>query len=657
MRIDPHSAYRPDVDGLRAIAVLSVIGYHAFPGFVKGGFVGVDVFFVISGFLISTNILNEIGQGTFSFANFYGRRIRRIFPGLILVLAATLVFGWFVLAPSEYIELGKVAAASTVFMANFILWVTLGYFDVAAEFKPLLHLWSLGIEEQFYIVWPLCLWILWGRRNAILSAIAIVTLLSFSLNLTMVRSDPVANFFLPTGRIWELLIGALIAYTQLPSTGGAGKINQTGRGQGWSNALRNMISGMGLLSILGSVLLFRKDFAFPGAWALLPTLGTALHIWAGPDTWINRKLSAHPWLVFLGLISYPLYLWHWPMIAYIKVLHLGWDENPMRLLKIAAILVSGLAAWLTWKFVEIPIRRAEKHRFVFPLCATMGVVFALGLTIVGVKGAPSRYGEIGSQVLLSAHLAARGYDENYRNGTCLLTARQTFRDYAPECFAKGGRDDVAGGILLWGDSEAAHFYPGLSAALRQTGIRLTQLTSNDCPPYPGFVSKDYPFCAATNDLVLEWAVKHKPKLVILAGYWFNYPAFMEVNKTVQALKAAGIEKVILVGPVPEFAEYQPKLIVRAIQNSQIPERLPTPHYVRLLEIDSVLQKIADSNDAVFVSPVSLLCDTGQCMVAAGAKVEGLMAWDRSHLTPFGSEYVVNRLLSEHIDRLRSTASN
>lgn len=655
MMQDSHRAYRPDIDGLRAIAVLSVIGYHAFPNIIKGGFVGVDVFFVISGFLISGFIQNGIHTKTFSFTGFYARRIRRIFPALALVLGATLAFGWVVLSPAEYIELGKLTAASAAFISNFALWDASGYFDIAAELKPLLHLWSLGIEEQFYILWPVLLVWLWKRFPYLNVAIFVLAFLSFSSNVFLLHSDPVATFFLPFGRFWELLFGALLASQHFRAKGSVevGKSSNASaeRGVGISDVARNTVSGVGLFLILGAVLLLKNDFPYPGWWALLPTVGTLLHIWAGPDVWINRKITAHPVLVFVGLISYPLYLWHWPMLSYIKISDFDWSVNSIRALKVGAVIASGIAAWLTCQFVEKPIRRANDLRYVLPLCLAMGSVLTLGLLVVVANGFVGRFSELEKQVLNVAADAAMGKNVPSREGTCLLRRNQNYLEFQPKCFAKEGPDGIAGGVLLWGDSEADHFYPGIKAYLHGTDVGFTQLTSNHCPALLGHTDEKHPFCAANNAFILEWVIQHKPRLVILAGYWFIFPYYAEIERVAQRLKTAGIEKVMIIGAVPEFRVDQPKLVIRAIKGTHIPERLRTPFYERLLVIDRTLREIAERTGAVFVSPLSLLCEGDECIVAAGGKVEGLMAWDMSHLTPFGSRFVVDRLLATHLEKL------
>ncbi len=295
-----HPKYRPDIDGLRAIAVLSVVAFHAFPTWMKGGFIGVDVFFVISGFLISTIIFENLERGTFSFAEFYYRRIKRIFPALIIVLSSCLIFGWFSLLPEELNQLGKHILGGASFVSNLVLWSESGYFDNSAETKPLLHLWSLGIEEQFYIVWPFLVWAAWKRNINIFQVIILFFIVSFILNIWLIHTNPVATFFSPLTRFWELLCGSLLALyeirkgniyrltTQLLTTIGnfTLQFEQIIPNRFTNSSLISFV-GMGLL--IGSFYFINKDFEFPGFWALVPILGSVMIIMAGPNAWPNKK--------------------------------------------------------------------------------------------------------------------------------------------------------------------------------------------------------------------------------------------------------------------------------------------------------------------------------------------------------------------------------
>lgn len=270
-----HPKYRPDIDGLRAIAILSVVGFHAFG--VIGGFAGVDIFFVISGFLISTIIFESVENKSFSFIEFYVRRIRRIFPALSLVLIAVLIGGYFLLVDEEYMELGKHAAAGAGFMSNLVLWSESGYFKTEAELKPLLHLWSLGIEEQFYIFWPLIVWASWSSRFRLLAITALVLIASFLYNIHQVDIDSVGTFYSPLTRFWELLIGSILAALNFQRV----NLNTA------PSRYEHLISVSGGLLIVISLFLLDKTRPFPGWWAVLPTIGAAMIIFCSPKAIFN----------------------------------------------------------------------------------------------------------------------------------------------------------------------------------------------------------------------------------------------------------------------------------------------------------------------------------------------------------------------------------
>jgi peptidoglycan/LPS O-acetylase OafA/YrhL len=353
--------YRPDIDGLRAVAVLLVIGFHAFPPWFRGGFIGVDIFFVISGFLITSILLKSLARGQFTLLGFYSRRIKRIFPALILVLAAAFAFGWLTLFAFEYKNLGKHVAASAGFVANLALWNEAGYFDSAAAAKPLLHLWSLGIEEQFYVLWPLLIYLAWKCRLNLLFPLAFILLFSFVLCVTTVNT--VAGYYSPLTRFWELLIGGALACVSLyppalslaPAQHPCARydIKQRVAPLVAGATFSNITSACGVLLIAGAIWTLDKEKAFPGWWALLPTVGAALIISAGPAAWINSRLLARRSMVGLGLISYPLYLWLWPLLSFAYIL----DGEAIRpYAAFAAIMMSVLLAWLTFDLLEKRIR-------------------------------------------------------------------------------------------------------------------------------------------------------------------------------------------------------------------------------------------------------------------------------------------------------------
>src|SRR3984885_1084691 len=297
----PSDRYRPDIDGLRAIAVLLGVWFHAFPEAIPGGFVGVDIFLVISGFLITGILVRELDQQRFSLLGFYMRRIRRIFPALIVVLAVTLVLGWLWMLPAAYAQLSADVFASAAFVSNIALLLQSGYFDIESGKKPLLHLWSLGIEEQFYLFWPLILMLATRLRLRILAVASVIGIASFALNVALIGSDPVATFYLPFTRAWELLAGAALAC-------GWNQLRQTGAASNWRAAV-------GLLLIAVAACVLDSKSAFPGWWAVLPVAGAALLL-SAPAAWGCRHLLSSDAMVWIGLISYPLYLWHWPLLVF-----------------------------------------------------------------------------------------------------------------------------------------------------------------------------------------------------------------------------------------------------------------------------------------------------------------------------------------------------
>ncbi len=365
-----HPKYRPDIDGLRAVAVLSVLLFHAFPKQLHGGFIGVDIFFVISGFLISTIIFESFERNEFSFIDFYARRIRRIFPALITVMLATFAIGWFVLFPDEYKQLGKHMVGGALFVSNLLLWRESGYFDAAAESKPLLHLWSLGIEEQFYIIFPLLIWFAWRARLNLTSLVALTGILSFTFSLIHIRHDPIGTFYQPQYRFWELMTGSMLALCVMDRTGSMKKIHAWL--EHWAarviyrrdaalepgTVLANFKSWLGITLIIIGLCLINKTMAFPGKLALLPTAGAVLLIWSGPQAFVNKWLLSNRVAVWFGKISYPLYLWHWPLLVYMRMV--TEDDKPSYLMRAGILSLAIVLSWLTYRLIEKPIRFGKR---------------------------------------------------------------------------------------------------------------------------------------------------------------------------------------------------------------------------------------------------------------------------------------------------------
>lgn len=437
--------YRPDIDGLRAVAVLLVVGFHCFPGVLRGGFIGVDIFFVISGYLITSIISSNLRANRFSIFSFYNRRIRRIFPALLLVMIASLVFGWFTLFAAEYRQLAKHLAGGAAFSSNFILYSESGYFDNTSASKPMLHLWSLAIEEQFYLFWPLLLWFVSKRRWKPLYIIAIIGVLSFACNLYLVGRNPTAAFYWPISRFWELMIGGALALS--------GKLPV------FSKYLsRNVQSSLGAVLIaLGTIFIVHEN-RFPGFWALLPCLGAFFAISAGNDGWFNRHVLASKPFVWVGLISYPLYLWHWPLLVFTWTIEWGVRGFAGRLLAVAA---SFLLAWLTYEYVEKPIRHRTGRTAALSLAGAMAAVACVALIIVSNGGVEARAAVANSTFKGEVARQFSGPIWNYTaNDNCLRRFPfQQANDYG-WWFCMLERNEPPTFIVI-GNSYANQFYPGL----------------------------------------------------------------------------------------------------------------------------------------------------------------------------------------------------
>jgi len=374
--VGPHLKYRPDVDGLRAVAVLPVVAFHAFPTAVTGGFVGVDIFFVISGYLITGILLRSLHEDTFSIRGFYARRVRRIFPALIVVLVASFVLGWQLLEPWALKQLGKHIVAGAGFVSNLALWNEVGYFDASADRKPLLHLWSLGVEEQFYIVWPVLLWFLWRNRIPIAWSLAAISIASFVASLILTKEAPSAAFYSPMSRAWELGAGSLLACLHRQART---ETIRTRFAQAWLTAA----PVLGLALIAATIFTLTRADSFPGWWAAAPVAGACLVILGDPDSFVNRRVLASRPMVWIGLISYPLYLWHWVLLSFARI-DAGGEPSPE--LRLGLVLLSVVLAALTYYAVERPIRFGGVQRWkisglaaaLFGLAVLGGVTFQSG---------------------------------------------------------------------------------------------------------------------------------------------------------------------------------------------------------------------------------------------------------------------------------------
>lgn len=652
--------YRPDIDGLRAIAVLGVVLFHAGVPGISGGYVGVDVFFVISGYLITNILLRDLNLENYSIAHFYVRRARRILPALFVVLVATFLLGWFWLLPLEYKQLSSQALSVLFFISNWIFWRQSGYFDTAAELKPLLHTWSLAVEEQFYLFWPLILWLVFYKTHRLKLIFWIMISISFLISCYLVIFKPNAGFFLIQSRAWELFIGAgLIVYNDLPKR----LINY-----------RNSISTTGLMLILLSYVFLNKSSTFPAWNAIWPCLGTALLISAGPSASVNRLLQL-PWLVTIGLMSYSLYLWHWPLLTFIRIVHFG--ELPLNK-ALVAVVISFFLARLTWQFVEQPFRRGnptESNRLILTRY-TLGLclITLLALAVKMGDGIQSRM----PQRVVDAQLAAK--DVNQAREKCHLGLDQADLPIAEECIT-GNTNNVE--VLVWGDSHAEALTPGFSQTKVMTGLGIRQTTKTSCPPLLGVSiirgTQSYNNCVEFNQAVFEYlAQTPKIKTVILSARWpvyvnesgFGIPeiisqapkhklqtlannekisltgeqAFAHSLKiTIGKLKQLN-KQVVVIGSVPEMQVDIPSCLARkrlynqpesecGLDTVQVQERLSaTDHWISQAANNLNIKAYFPSD--VFCSKTCIVIDD----------IDQILYYDHNHLSAKGSTVLLNRFL-------------
>ena len=648
----PHpDHYRPDIDGLRAIAVSAVVIHHAFPEWFPGGFIGVDIFFVISGYLISSIILDNLARNRFSFADFYARRVKRIFPALFLVLAFTLIYGWFVLLPLEYKALGKHALAGSFFLSNFAFWREAGYFDASAVEKPLLHLWSLAIEEQFYMFWPLVLVLLHRLRQPKRIWIVALLLASLAVNLWLVRRDPNAAFYNPLGRFWEMMMGAYLAASRpAPSAAGASPSART-----------QWLSSLGILLLVAVMVQLNPERRFPGGWAFAGTLATCLLLAAGPRGWFNRYVLSSKPMVWIGVISYPLYLWHWPLLAYP---HIEQGGLPPALHQAGWVLLAVLLAWLTYRLVESPIRFGSWRKFRFTTVALSTGVALTGLTgfsIYQQEGLPERLQRLAAnqgasdgspqqiQKLLTTLTTKGGkpaVTEGWRDGDCMLDFKAPPSQYKPFCVEK--KRPL---VFLWGDSHAGSLYPGFKA-LQDSGkysFGLGERTGAICPPILGIEPR--PLCRSLNDDTIRVIRESKPDIVVLYAWWHEgkvkgrYKDTSGLESTVAELKKAGVKRIVLLGAVPYWRDSLPKVLLTLWKEQQrIPLRLGDEYLdPRVKAATAEMRQRSAAMGIEFISGMDYFCNPQGCLTRMEPGSAEPLSYDYGHLTLPASKYYIEQI--------------
>ena len=637
--------YRADIDGLRAIAVLSVLAFHAFPDLVPGGFTGVDIFFSISGFLITGIILQAIDADTFTFAQFYGRRIRRIFPALLAMFAVTIIAGRFVLLVREYQSLGLHVAAGSIFTSNFLLWSEAGYFDLAAHYKPLLHLWSLGVEEQFYLFWPLMLLIVPGRFGLRLIATVFLALASYYACRHIFVTDPTANFYSPLTRWWELMIGALLAQTiRLPVTASIDKIPLLGI------LIRNVASTAGAAMIVFGLAFIDQQQVFPGRLALLPAGGATLLIF-GRYSLFNRFVLSAPPLVAIGTISYPLYLWHWPLLVFARLMSGG---APTVSEKLACLAIAFALAAATYVFIERPVRRTGLRnvpRLVY-IMAAFGL-FGLWTYLESGQVLGKRLDAVTAAFLTYPHAPDHdvGCDTRFPQ----------FSTYDRCRLSKNSSPD----IVLIGDSHSAQYFNALANAMPDASI--LNVDAQSCLPFSAHVGEQckrqiaetYSFIENTSSI----------RTVILAGYWHH----LIVGGFEHEILGGGVLRPFEQGPAELFSASARQLMGALLKankqvifvednptltfdpRSCIPrpisilQRLQTPCAIArsVYEADlKVYESTVENSIPAGVQTISIadrLCDDRRCYAMKNGRP---LYWDMHHLSGYGAESVISAIVAK-----------
>ncbi len=630
-----HQHHRADIDGLRAIAILPVVLFHAGVAGLGGGFVGVDVFFVISGYLMSSLIASEMTQGEFSLLGFYGRRIRRIFPALFAMMLTCAIVAWFAFMPQELLYFARSMTAAALFISNIQFGKEAGYFDIGAQMKPLLHTWSLAVEEQFYIGFPLIMILLHRlapRRIVPVTLIALAA--SFAAGIGALNRDPTAAFYLSQYRVWELLIGVVLGLRAIPELR--------------SETNRQVLAATGLVLIGIAVFTFTETMAFPGFAAWLPCLGAAciIHARAG-DGIVGRVLAQRP-LIFLGLISYSLYLWHWPIIVFTRYFT-GHELTPaLRLVVIVASLVVAIASW---HFIEKPFRKG-RVLLTGRLLPTMAAVVLVGVTagagalVVMSGGAPGRLPADVRAIYAATYDRSNFYREGCFSESDHRGPSNADIENGRVC-ALGNLADLGPDFLVWGDSHAAAMAPAIDAAAAASGFGGMFAAHASCPPLtdvPLATNGDTRRCTAFNDAVRDLIREKHIPLVFMLAYWPKYvhqselpnqgdyfdasvppsladystPVATALDTTLAQLKQEGV-KVVLVMDVPEMGHFVPEALAKAKLEGTSSDIAPPLSYIaeRQALARSVLEKSAAKYDAMIVDPLPSFCDNDRCHASRG----------------------------------------
>lgn len=615
--------YKPEIDGLRSVAVLSVLVFHLGSPYITGGFTGVDIFFVISGYLITDIINRGMQDNNFSIVNFYRRRALRILPPLIVVLLAVTILASFVFLPEEIKDYGKSVLWTALFSSNIFFFKEIDYFNPEAKFNPLLHTWSLAVEEQFYIVVPILFYICYRFFRPHVKIIFVFSvLISFILSVLLVFISQKATFYLLPTRYWEMGLGSLIALYGLH--------------QRFHGKAADAVSVVGIVFLLASLFLLTENVPFPGPAAILPTVGACCIIMAGRNGIAGRWLS-RPTPVFIGKISYSLYLWHWPLIVFYRLLY---APEIAFLPGLLIAVMSMLLAFVSYHIVETPLRRIPSRIGNFQVLGGAAVsLVALIATGVLLQKFSNRINDYPPEVMRLA--AFDEYDntpeaqQQYRRDQCFITSgtpggSSAFR--RDICLAD--KQDGKQKYLLIGDSQAAHLWEALQSA--RADVDLMQATASGCKPT--IETDGERRCVNLMKSVLEdFITPQTVDTVVFSARWQeeDLPA---LEKTIQELRRRGIKKIVVLGPTVEYAQSAPLILARIAWGGD--GRLSDYRVDQRSELDEMMQAFADKNKVEYISLYKTVCPDNNCIdTINGVPIQS----DYGHFTNLGSKLVAERI--------------
>ncbi len=603
------SAYRWDIQGLRAIAVMSVVIFHINPQLLSGGYVGVDIFFVISGYLIMGFIWRDLNNNSFSLMHFYTKRVQRLFPALLVMVVVSAIFGYFILLPHEALNFSSSLIATLLYVSNFYFYLEADYFNDAMEFAPLLHTWSLSVEEQFYLLFPLLIMLLFAKaKKDIFKLLLFIAFVSLILSQFLISYDKSFAFFASPSRFFQFIIGGIVAISlhkyKLPQN------------------LNNSLGVLALALLLLSLFLYDETTLFPGIHALLPTLATALILFVGKEPNITSQFLSNKLFILIGNTSYSIYLWHWPLIVFYK---LQISPSLSNQEQIGLLFGSLLLGYLSWKYIEK---------------STKGKNYTLAMIISTLLVSLGSYYAFTSLSLEHKNIASTYLDYNtskFRSGECFLTSDYdsiNFFDKSKCITHTQGKKNY----LLIGDSHAAHFYSALDQA-KEDNITITQVTASGCHP-----TLPYTGTKRCSDL-MQWAyqeliINKEFDTIILSAHW----KYSEKEQLLSSIKFLGkySKRIIVLGPNMEYLQSLPRLLANLPPTEDTRSIYKSAgKYKEVASVDYYMKTYLKKENVTYISILKLLCDANGCTTTTPKGIP--IAFDASHLTHSGACYIVENI--------------